>query len=74
MDSVEVTLTNKDEEITKKIGPLQRVGYCKFKSQCKNIHSNEDCDDWKCTDKILIKNREEIVDLEKHAPELKSVK
>ena len=60
MDSVEVTLINKDEEIAKKMIPHHRMGYSKFIGECKNLHSNEDCDDGKCTDKTEIQDIEEI--------------
>ena len=47
---MDVTLARQDEQSIK-VCPYYRVGFCKFRSQCKHIHPTEDCWEQKCADK-----------------------
>ena len=40
---------------TQTICPHYRVGYCKYKNNCKLFHPNENCGERKCRDKTCIK-------------------
>ena len=46
---MEVTLASSDK--LKKVCPYFRVGYCKYRNNCKHFHPSKDCKERKCSDK-----------------------